>query len=49
MRKREVMKKFVPYDKMSKKQKRDLNNKKRKDWSVFNMWLKGHQIKKKTN
>ena len=41
------MKMFVSYDKMSKKQKKEMNNKKRKDWSVFNVWLKGHQIKKK--
>ena len=40
------MNNFVPYDKMSKKQKKEHNKKKRKDWSVFNMWLSGHQIKK---
>jgi len=40
------MKKFVSYDKMSKKQKKEFNSKKRKDWSVFNMWLSGHQVKK---
>jgi len=39
--------KFVPYGKMSKKEKKALNSKKRKDWSVFNMWLSGHQVKKK--
>ena len=42
------MKKFVSYKKMSKKQKKEENNKNRKDWSVFNMWLSGHQVKKKT-
>ena len=40
------MKKFIPFEKMSKKQKKEFNQKKRKDWSVFNMWLSGHQVKK---
>ena len=41
--------KFVPYDKMSKKEKKALNSKKRNDWSVFNMRLSGQQIKKQND
>jgi len=40
------MKDFVPYKKMSKKRKKAFDNKNRRDWSVFNMWLRGHQKNK---
>lgn len=28
------MKKFIPYEKMSKKQQKEVNNKKRNDWGI---------------
>lgn len=30
------MKKFIPYEKLSKKEKKKINNKKRQDWGTCN-------------
>jgi hypothetical protein len=35
--------KFVPYEKMSKKAQKEYLSKHRKDWGVFNPWLRGVQ------
>jgi hypothetical protein len=35
--------KFVPFEKMSKKAQKEHLSKHRKDWGVFNPWLRGIQ------